>query len=554
MKEDGAVVRARAVRELERSVTLSDFYHLRGQPHDPTGTIRGVQRDAGRRVDAGEREGTGEQDDRFLPRRVFLTQEVVRKFGPTPDCRKCRGAMAGDKAYQFVNHSEGCRRRMEALMKEDDAFRRHVENAERRQTERLAEIVERRAKAQEDQDKFHEDHMKRKKRRQEGHGASLDGSDVRANPGSDSSGITRDGEGRSANARCATATVVDNSNDDDMGIPLATGEELSTSSEHKMTGLQSKRQAESDLQEPARTRQRIALLGHSGDTEFDVSEIFSAPRVCPLAEQEGFLRGYSLDVMHTDKVTGKSWDLAGPREQNRLWTLLRRRSSKLQVVSLLPTTRSSLSKFSQCPAPTAENECDVALLQVATKACRIQQQMGYFFILELPTTCSRWGDAELGKLLKTDGVQVLEIDQCEYLSSPTRLLTNLSLAAVVFQRCCERGHRHAQLPCNGVAVLASNHHALSLAFLDALRVELSELQSLSSFEKGTHRDEDDLHEPEGECYTNHWDELTGCPLDPHLVMRGRERELKKLEEMAVYERVPRAVAMQDREGKFVRTR
>ena len=37
-------------------------------------------------------------------------------------------------------------------------------------------------------------------------------------------------------------------------------------------------------------------------------------------------------------------------------------------------------------------------------------------------------------------------------------------------------------------------------------------------------------------------------------MRGRERELKKLEEMAVYERVPRAVAMQDREGKFVRTR
>ena len=137
--------------------------------------------------------------------------------------------MAGDKAYQFVNQSEGCRRRMEALMKEDDAFRRHVENAERRQTERLAEIVERRAKTQEDQDKFHEDHMKKKKRRQESHGASFDGSDVRANPGADSSGITRDGEGRSANVRCATATVVDNSNDDDMGIPLATGEEMSTS-------------------------------------------------------------------------------------------------------------------------------------------------------------------------------------------------------------------------------------------------------------------------------------------------------------------------------------
>ena len=145
-------------------------------------------------------------------------------------------------------------------------LRRQVENAERRQTERLAEIVERRAKAQEDQDKLHEDHMKRKKRRREGHGASLDGSDVRANPGADSSGITLDGEGRSEDDHGATATVVDNSNDDDMRILLVTGEETSTSSEHWMIDQQSKRQAELDLPEPARTRQRIALLGHSGDS------------------------------------------------------------------------------------------------------------------------------------------------------------------------------------------------------------------------------------------------------------------------------------------------
>ena len=193
-------------------------------------------------------------------------------------------------------------------------------------------------------------------------------------------------------------------------------------------------------------------------------------------------------------------------------------------------------------------------LQVATKACRIQQQMGYFFILELTTTFSSWSEVELGNLLKTDGVQVLEIDQCEHASSPTRHLTNLSHAAVVLARCWEGGHRHAQLLCNGTSTLPNNHQALSLAFLDALRVELSELQALSSFEKGTHRDEDDLHEPEDECHANHWHELTGCPLDPHLVMRGRERELKKLEERAVCERVPRVVAMQDPEGKFVRTR
>ena len=291
-----------------------------------------------------------------------------------------------------------------------------------------------------------------------------------------------------------------------------------------------------------------------GDTETDVSEIFSAPRVCPVAEQKGFRRGCSIDVTHTDKVTGKSWDLGDARQQNRLWTFSRRRSSKLLVVSFPSTTRSSLNKFPQSSTPSDEKECDVALLQVATKACRIQQKMGKFLILELPTAFSSWSEVELRNLLKTEVVQLHEIDQCECASSPAKHLTNLSHAAVVLARCREGGHRHAQLLCNGTSTLPNNHQALSSAFLDALRVELSELQALSSFEKETHRDEDDLHESEDECHANHWHELTGYPLDPHLVMRVGERELKKLEERAVYERVPRTVAMQDPESKFVGTR
>ena len=68
---------------------------------------------------------TGEHNCRFMPNRVRITQEV----------------MAGDKAYPFVNPSEDRQRRMEALMKEDETVRRHVEKAERRQIERLAEVV-----------------------------------------------------------------------------------------------------------------------------------------------------------------------------------------------------------------------------------------------------------------------------------------------------------------------------------------------------------------------------------------------------------------------------
>ena len=56
--------------------------------------------------------------------------------------------MAGDRAYQFVHHTEGGRQRMEALMKDDAEFCRKVVRAEERQTQRLAEVLERRDRSE----------------------------------------------------------------------------------------------------------------------------------------------------------------------------------------------------------------------------------------------------------------------------------------------------------------------------------------------------------------------------------------------------------------------
>ena len=101
--------------------------------------------------------------------------------------------------------------------------------------------------------------------------------------------------------------------------------EVSFSKGDVMTDQQGKRQAESD------------------ETAFDVSELFSAPRMCPVAEQQGF------DIEHTDRVTGKSWDLADSREHIRLWSLLRRRSQKLFIVSPPATKFSSVQHSRRGP-------------------------------------------------------------------------------------------------------------------------------------------------------------------------------------------------------------
>ena len=52
----------------------------------------------------------------------------------------------------------------------------------------------------------------------------------------------------------------------------------------------------------------------------------------------------------------------------------------------------------------------------------------------------------------------------------------------------------------------------------------------------------------------YWDEVTGLPLDPQLVVSGEKDELDRFRQMGVYSYVPREQAEQDMEGTFVRTK
>ena len=148
MRENGSVVRARAIKELQKMLTLKDYNMLRGTPHDPIGTL--VTRDTGRPSEAFGELPKEDSDELQGTRRVQIRREVVEKFGPTPEYKKCR-VLARDRAYQYVHHHEECRTRMEALMREDDGFRRHVESADLRLTKRLADVLERKDRESQNQ-------------------------------------------------------------------------------------------------------------------------------------------------------------------------------------------------------------------------------------------------------------------------------------------------------------------------------------------------------------------------------------------------------------------
>jgi len=165
MKEDGSVVRARAVRYMEKAMTMNDYDVLTGRPHDPLGTLHaGGQRNGARRVDPARGGGEPSVEDRAAPKRVMITRDIVARYGATAGCKKCRGLVTGDRAYQHVHHSEDCRKRLEDMMRNDEAYREQVERAEFRRTERLAEVLERRMKAQDRQARLDEETARKKRK------------------------------------------------------------------------------------------------------------------------------------------------------------------------------------------------------------------------------------------------------------------------------------------------------------------------------------------------------------------------------------------------------
>ena len=155
MREDGSVVRARAVREVSIKLTLEDLAVLRKQPHNPTSVIRSSgEHDQGRGVGEPEKQ-QGDHLQWIIPRRVLI--------GATSGCTKFLGVVSNDQADRFVHHSESGRYRMEKLMRQDDKYYTQVERAERRQVERLADTLERRALEETKKAETNEEQTKRRR-------------------------------------------------------------------------------------------------------------------------------------------------------------------------------------------------------------------------------------------------------------------------------------------------------------------------------------------------------------------------------------------------------
>ena len=190
---------------------------------------------------------------------MTITKEIINRYGATSGCKKCRGLIAGDKAYQHVHHSEQCRTRLEDLMRNDDAYKEQVEKAEQRRAERLAEILERRVQAQ---DRQAQQEAVQKKRRREEHGvSSTEGRNTHEDP-LPGAGPVPGAAASSSSAGPASGPAMQDGDGDTVmedGIPLATPEVMTnTMSTVNMDG---KRRLEQE--EDNNARPRLQALQHA---------------------------------------------------------------------------------------------------------------------------------------------------------------------------------------------------------------------------------------------------------------------------------------------------
>ena len=465
MKEDGLVVRSRAVRENSQNLTMEDYDKLINTPHDLTGTVKtATMRTVLPEVHAQEQELGS-----YKPRRAKITKNIIDKFGPTARCTKCRAITRGDSGMEAVGHSAACRERIEELMKANPDFRERVDRADERINKMLAEYLEKK-------DKEASEEQQPSKR-------------ARTEPSSTAAGS------------CDPIPQHEEVGDAEMEVPEASAET-------------SKRTLEEPAGEERHSRrQRVEHL-EAGLRGHVVGKLHRRRGVLQGSSVTDQLCRFSIDDQGLDAVSSKKWDFT-KKEVERVKFLeeVDRRGPPLLWVHCQSRRRQ-----------------DSIWLSVA--ACARQNRRRRLYVLHVPLGCD--GD-EKNELLKL--VDEANGKMCTMKSG--RVVTNWDRMESELERENVDVEHVKDIVVNLTETMSKGRMDCGLGSEGGL--ELHECSPL-----------DDLVIPWD--LSDQWDELTGKALDLEKVVKGREKELQKFQERRVYVHVPRDEAMQDREGKFVKTR
>ena len=125
-KGDGLVIRSRALKAMPEPATIDDLGAIKGSPWASSGVLKDVLPDVPRPILSRDDPSVEPDEERLVPRNVNISQDILRKFGHTPGCAKCRKLWRSEYSHPGLAHSQDYRARIEAARRTDPVYRDRV--------------------------------------------------------------------------------------------------------------------------------------------------------------------------------------------------------------------------------------------------------------------------------------------------------------------------------------------------------------------------------------------------------------------------------------------
>lgn len=269
-------------------------------------------------------------------------------------------------------------------------------------------------------------------------------------------------------------------------------------------------------------------------------ELFSPSRLMPFARKLGFELGWAMDIKCKDELTGQTWDLSDLSTQNRVISMVRG-SAPMVIVMSPPGNRRELVSF---------------CMRVAFE----QHRHGRYFVFEQPLNSNAWDQTEVYNIMMKPGVDIVSRHMHEIGLRPTRILSNMPAVIANMSRMpalrpdCPDQQR---LPAGPRQTAGKRPNEVYRSLVKCFDVQYrADCQRTSGADNIMHLMSiggHDGHEILEAQWYKYVDDRTGKTLSPEHVQQARREEIRTLEGMKVFRRVPREEAL-EMGAKIIKTR
>ena len=372
-------------------------------------------------------------------RRMYVPKKLVDKFKATPGCPGCRSVEAGGKA---VTHTDTCRERMKRKLAEaeDEEAKQRLKREEERMDEHFQEEVRKQARTNPtvaEEQRKHEEAMEETEKKDE-----------------PSTATAPTGSGSSSASMPPPASTTSRGRKRDAE---RTVEDLDPANPARAESPESTATCATDI--PSGD---IELGVFLGNWEVLVSEVYSPPRVAPVAAKKlGFKVGTSMDLTTKDEH-GRAWDFTKVEMRNFAYRKVCEEKPFILIGSPVCTPWSQVMNINYSRMTWEEKERILNAarvhLEFVCKLYRLQHQAGRYFAHEHPQGAASWKEASVREIRRWTGIECLTIDQCMYgllsktdlgeqlpARKATTIMTNCPALSVTLNKRCHHSHTHQQL-------------------------------------------------------------------------------------------------------------